>query len=127
MNELNWKMIKYFKPSEFDSPDSPGSGAVHMNLPFVYKLDYVREIVGVPLRLNSGYRTPAHNKAVGGVSDSAHTHGLAADIICTSDQLRIQIIRAAIKAGITRIGIGRTFVHLDGDLSLPTPRMWLYP
>lgn len=125
MTELSWKLIKHFVPKEFDSPDKPGSGA-GMNLPFVVALDAIREIVGKPLKINSGFRTEAHNKAVGGVPHSAHTKGLAADIVCNSDETRAQIVRAAIKSGITRIGIGKTFVHLDMDKSLPTPRLWLY-
>lgn len=125
MIELKWSALKYFKQSEFDSPDEPGSGA-RMNLPFVFRLDTIRDMVGRPLRINSGYRTPAHNKAVGGVANSAHTKGLAADIRVTDDEMRALVVRAAIKAGFTRIGVGRGLVHLDADSSLPTPRMWLY-
>jgi hypothetical protein len=33
---------------------------------------------------------------------------------------------AALKAGFTRIGIGKTFVHMDRDPFLPQPRLWLY-
>lgn len=126
MTELTWKNIKHFVPKEFDSPDLPGISGQKMNLPFVVALDAIRGIVGVPLKVNSGYRSKAHNKAVGGVSNSAHTKGLAADIHCTSDQLRAQIVRAAIKSGITRIGLGATMVHLDMDDTLPAPRLWLY-
>ena len=42
-------------------------------------LDPIREDVG-PLRVTSGYRSEAVNQAVGGVSDSYHTDGLAADV-----------------------------------------------
>jgi len=127
MTELTWKNIKHFVPKEFDSPDLPGISGQKMNLPFVVALDAIRDIVGVPLKVNSGYRSKAHNKAVGGVSNSAHTQGLAADIRCTSDELRARIVRAAIKSGITRIGLGATMIHLDMDDTLPAPRIWLYP
>jgi hypothetical protein len=36
---------------------------------------------GHPVRINSGFRCPALNSAVGGVSDSAHLFGAAADIV----------------------------------------------
>lgn len=43
-------------------------------------LDPMREAWGGPLVVTSGYRCKALNKAVGGVSDSAHLSGYAADI-----------------------------------------------
>lgn len=43
-------------------------------------LDPLREWYGHPIRINSGYRCPALNKAVGGVEGSYHTTGCAADI-----------------------------------------------
>lgn len=43
-------------------------------------LDPVRKQWGAPLFVNSGYRCPALNKAVGGVTSSQHQTGEAADI-----------------------------------------------
>lgn len=43
-------------------------------------LELVRALVGKPLMISSGYRSPALNIAVGGAKDSAHVQGLAADI-----------------------------------------------
>lgn len=43
-------------------------------------LQLVRDLVGRPVIVTSGYRSPAVNKAVGGSSTSAHSKGLAADI-----------------------------------------------
>lgn len=43
-------------------------------------LDPLREAYGKPIYVNSGYRCPALNKAVGGVSNSEHRTGNAADI-----------------------------------------------
>ncbi|QDG69437.1 D-Ala-D-Ala carboxypeptidase family metallohydrolase [Janthinobacterium tructae] len=43
-------------------------------------LEQVRALVGAPITISSGYRSPALNKAVGGASSSAHVLGLAADI-----------------------------------------------
>ena len=43
-------------------------------------LDPLREWYGKPIRVNSGYRCPALNKAVGGVANSQHLTGQAADI-----------------------------------------------
>ncbi|MGV8867628.1 MAG: D-Ala-D-Ala carboxypeptidase family metallohydrolase [Janthinobacterium svalbardensis] len=43
-------------------------------------LEQVRALVGAPIAISSGYRSPALNKAVGGAANSAHVLGLAADI-----------------------------------------------
>ena len=43
-------------------------------------LDPLREAYGKPIKVNSGYRCEALNKAVGGSKTSYHKTGLAADI-----------------------------------------------
>lgn len=43
-------------------------------------LEQVRALVGAPIIISSGYRSPALNKAVSGAANSAHVLGLAADI-----------------------------------------------
>lgn len=40
----------------------------------------IRDAAGVPVVVNSGVRCQKHNKAVGGVANSSHVEGLAADI-----------------------------------------------
>lgn len=44
-------------------------------------LEEIRAVLGVPLRVTSGFRNNALNKAVGGSPTSGHTKGLCADII----------------------------------------------
>ena len=50
-------------------------------------LDPVRERYGKPIRVNSGYRCPIHNRTVGGVPGSQHVKGEAADIAPAGLQL----------------------------------------
>lgn len=121
-----WKAIRHFKPAEFDSPDARGSGALHMERGIVEIVDDVREIVGEPLTINSGYRTAAHNRKVGGKPTSAHLHGWAVDIACATSDLRFKIVAAAVELVVPRIGIAPTFVHLDCDPNLPQGVVWLY-
>ena len=45
-------------------------------------LDPVREKLGKPVVVNSGYRCEKHNKDVGGVRNSQHLRGEAADVTC---------------------------------------------
>lgn len=48
-------------------------------------LDPLRAQYGKPIKVNSGYRCPLKNKAVGGVAHSQHLLGEAADIRCHTD------------------------------------------
>lgn len=116
--------LKYFNISEFDSPDQPGSGA-YMNPDFLKKLDKAREKAGIPFRINSGYRTEAHNRKVGGVNDSAHLKGLAVDISTTPETKEI-IYNSLKSVGFVRFGIGGNFIHVDDDLTKPNPAVWTY-
>jgi zinc D-Ala-D-Ala carboxypeptidase len=79
---------------------------------FLRKLDNAREIAGVPFSISSGYRCESHNQAVGSTSTN-HLRGLAADIRCVSGQDRLEVLRGLLSAGFRRIGVYRTFVHVD--------------
>lgn len=54
-------------------------------------LDPLRQAWGKPIHVNSGYRCPELNKAVGGVPASQHLLGEAADITAGSHELNRQL------------------------------------
>lgn len=58
-------------------------------------LNYIRHEVGFPISINSGFRSPDVNRAVGGVSTSHHLFGRAFDIRPTqNDKMRYrQLLR----------------------------------
>lgn len=116
--------FKYFTWSEFDSPDVENSGEKYMDEAFVHRLDNIRECAGFPFIINSGYRSESHNQKVGGVSNSSHRKGLAVDISAVTDSQKESIARCAIANGVTRIGWGRTFIHLDLDKSKTQKVVW---
>ena len=117
--------LKYFKLSEFDSPDQVGSGK-KMNKKFLEKLDYARHNAGIPFKINSGYRTEARNTLVGGRVGSSHLKGLAVDIAYKGSRERYIILDSLLNVGITRVGIGKTFLHCDLDNSKDQDVIWLY-
>lgn len=45
-------------------------------------LDQFRDYCNIPIRINSSYRDPVHNKLVGGVDNSQHLKGHAIDFTC---------------------------------------------
>jgi zinc D-Ala-D-Ala carboxypeptidase len=47
-------------------------------------LDPIRKLAGHPITVSSGYRSPAVNRAIGGVRTSQHVSGEAADINCAA-------------------------------------------
>lgn len=116
---------RYFSQAEFKRC-TPSCSMTQMDENFLRTLDLVREYAGIPLVLNCAYRSVAYDKAKGRNGNSAHTRGKAVDIRCNASTTRWKIVRAAIDAGIRRIGIGSTFVHLDNDDTLPQCVMWHY-
>ena len=73
--------MSYFKVEEFNSKDGakmPSDVLVNINK-LIASLNVVRASIGKPIKINSGYRSPSHNKKVGGAKNSQHTKGKAAD------------------------------------------------
>lgn len=66
--------------------NSPGSCEL-ANLRFLCHevLEPARRVLGEPIHITSGYRCLALNRAVGGVAQSYHVRGLAADLHIVSD------------------------------------------
>ena len=116
--------MKYFTLDEFDCPSLPNSGK-NMDTNFLTKLEEAREIAGVPFKITSGYRTKEHNKEVGGVPNSSHLIGVAADVSVSGGHDRYVILNALIKAGFKRLGVAKTFIHCDTDDSKPNS-VWTY-
>jgi uncharacterized protein YcbK (DUF882 family) len=57
-------------------------------------LEPAREKLGGPIIVNSGYRCERHNREVGGVANSQHLRGEAADIHCADNERLAKIIEA---------------------------------
>jgi hypothetical protein len=56
-----------------------------------------------------------------------HTFGMSADIHCNNGADRFRLVTIALKHGINRIGIAKTFVHLGlGAPGLPSSVIWEY-
>ena len=73
--------LGYFSLNEFDSNDGAKMPAnVKANiLKLIENLNVLREVLGAPITITSGYRSPAHNARIGGAKESQHMEGKAAD------------------------------------------------
>ena len=78
-------------------------------------LDAMREQIGAPLLLSCAYRCPAHNKEVGGVPNSQHVQGCAADVLLPEGKSVDELATIAENCGADGIGsyYDSGFVHVD--------------
>lgn len=101
-----------FKVKEFACND--GSDTVLISDELVDLLQKIRDHFRVAVTINSGYRTSAYNKKVGGVSNSQHVKGTAADIVVKGvDPLTVGQYVEYIMPDHGGIGVYQTFTHVD--------------
>ena len=96
------KRIKYFGLAEFihsatakrlNIDNTPTFEIVDNLNRLADYLDNIREKFGKPILVSSGYRCPVLNKAVGGVANSQHQKGLAADLVCADMESLEKVLR----------------------------------
>ena len=123
----NLNLSTHFKSSEFECPCGKCTDQ-HISKDLLDRLESLRIAVGIPLKITSGYRCEAHNKAVGGVENSSHTKGEAADVTCADlDKLLTEGEKI-----FDSIGDGRVnghFCHFDTRLPKQpgnVKRRWTY-
>ena len=114
------KLTKNFSHAEFQCK----SGAqmpddVKQNIQkLANSLQVLRDHLGKPITINSAYRSPEHNAKIGGVRNSQHVQGKAADIAVqgmTTRQVATEIEKLIASGQMLQgaIGIYPTFVHYD--------------
>ena len=113
-----WKDIRYFRRAEFKCKCGgrfcDGYPAeIDMNM--VKIADQIREKIGKPITINSGLRCKTHNANVGGVSNSQHLYGTAADLGCPYGCTPAQMASIAedIIGDTGGIGIYSWGIHID--------------
>ena len=107
------QLTRNFHIDEFASggPDGPKTVPVPPHLwPNVQELannlQTIRDAYG-PLSINSGYRTPEHNKRSKGSSTSQHLHAKAADLPAAKPEKLFHLIISLMNEGkIKRGGLG---------------------
>lgn len=104
------QISEHFALSEFESADTK---EVKIDSKLVEKLEKLRRRIGQPLRINSGYRTPKHNKAVGGAKNSLHMTGKAADIAKVPGLSIDEMFVLAESIGFDGIGRYNWGIHVD--------------
>ena len=114
------QLSKNFKKSEFrckDGTDVPDELMDNLK-ELVENLQIIRDYIGKPIRVISGYRSPRYNRRIGGARKSQHMTAKAADLRVSGmspRELREVIIKLIKEGKIKKGGIGlyTSFVHYD--------------
>lgn len=116
-----YKSWKDYPKSEWRWPSfSPqemacrGTGKLMIVPDAMDKLQALRAKLGKPMVVNSAYRSPEHNRAVGGAKNSKHMQGIAFDVRMDNHD-PAEYIAAALAVGFNGIGTypKQGFVHVD--------------
>lgn len=110
-------LTKNFQVCEFSCHGSGCCDTVLVDDKLISYVQKIRDHFGKPVVINSGYRCATHNKAIGGVSNSYHTKGMAADI-AVEGVAPAEVAKYAESIGILGVGLYETdadghFVHVD--------------
>jgi len=106
---MNQKLSEHFTLQELtvsewasrnDVDNTPPDMLMSTMVELANKLEEVRTVLGNKIHVNSGYRSPKVNKAIGGTSTSDHQYAQAADIICPEFGNPEQICYAIMESGI---------------------------
>jgi len=133
----NWPRDRWpnFSPREFTCSTS---GEIWVDVAFMDKLQRLRNGVGFPLKVTSGYRSPQHPiekaKIDAGKRPGAHNTGQAVDIAVRGDKAWA-VVHEAMLLDFTGLGIQQAgeyaarFIHLDtlpNGGGFPRPTIWSY-
>lgn len=113
-------LTKNFSADEFacrDGSETPCDVLVNLK-ELAMNLQVLRDHLGKPITINSGYRSPSYNKRVGGAVNSQHLTGHAGDIHVPGKrpvQVKAMIEKLISEGKMKQGGIGlyKTFVHYD--------------
>ena len=113
-----WGDIRYFKRDEFRCPCGRCGGfPVEPQESMVRTVDEIRRRLGVPVSVvdggGSGVRCAAHNAEVGGVANSQHLFGLAADLHSAASPAEMKAAAEEVLGHTGGIGLYGWGIHVD--------------
>lgn len=107
------RLTPHFYLYEFLHPDDPIPAPYILDNLYrlASRLQVVRDIVNRPIQIHSGYRTPERNRLVGGVRNSLHMMGMAADF--SVQGVAPHAVQRLLMNWTGGLGQYRTFTHVD--------------
>ena len=127
---VDWASKQHFSRDEFGWTHC---GAEQMQEAFLVRLDLLRDLLGFPLVVTSGWRCRDHPLEAGKPEPGAHSMGIAVDL-AVKNHAALETVRMAAVLGFTGIGVNqkgtKRYIHLDtlepGDPIRPRPTIWSY-
>lgn len=113
-----WKDIRYFTRAEFRCTCGRYGGfPVEPQEAMVRTVDEIRRRLGIPVSVvdagGSGVRCPEHNAEVGGVVNSEHLYGRAADLHSATSTAKMLAVAEAVMGNTGGIGLYDWGIHVD--------------
>lgn len=116
--------------AECDALEQPAPELLHV-------LELIRVEVDKRILVSSGIRCQLYDESLAMSEEhkdrkrrepGEHVRGVGADVVAVGSRARWEIVSAAVKAGVHRIGIGKDFIHIGvGGAAWDDPRViWLY-
>ena len=102
-----------------------GCGKDNIKDELAAKVQLVRNILNRPIKINSGIRCKNHNDEINATPSSSHIGGWAADLGYTGSAERYELLNASFQV-FDRVGIAKTFIHVDVDDNKTAGVVWLY-
>lgn len=114
LSELNFKYC------------NPACSVDELNSKLVDRIILAQRMCGEQFTITSAYRSQGYERSKGRKGSSSHCKGLAVDVSAVNSHLRFKIVAGCILAGFPRLGIGKTFIHIDIDETKPHPIIFHY-
>lgn len=118
---------KNFTPEEFIHSDTaekkgikniPNYGQLTAGVALADKMQQLRDAIGKPFKINSAFRCPELNKAVGGAPDSWHQQFLACDFnIAGLEPHEAVLAIKATKISVDKVFVERGCVHMQTNMN----------
>lgn len=122
------KLSDYFSDNELKCK---GSGIVLLDPHMDRELLIYREVMDIPLIVNSCCRSQIYNSEIGGARNSYHLYEgiddgragtLAIDLKSPSDSVRAHMVGAALNLRWS-VGVYKTFIHIDRRVDIGKPQV----
>ena len=117
------QLTKNFKLSEFQGNDPIPQDYIGNVKEVAIQLQKVRDLLGKPIIITSGYRSPAHNKKIGGATYSQHLTGKAVDSKMVGVNVNKYLAYLVRYTSFNGFGIANSYIHCD---TRPNFTVWVY-
>ena len=127
MAKTNFSKEELQKLSEINLKNCvPACSVEDLNPKLVERIIMAQRMCGEQFVVTSGFRSQSYERSKGRKGSSSHCKGLAVDVSAINSHLRFKIVAGCILAGFPRLGIGKTFLHIDIDETKPYPIVFHY-